>query len=205
MFLSSIIIPRALCRGSLDGSSVSSVSSGTTTAIVATDIVTFIIILMHCFVSNQMGFWAPMKLLRSACGLTDSECMHIPTEGPCTLRVQLHCNNNNKIVINGHFFVSGISIYFCIVCYVEFVLLQNQRIIIYYAILMVIHSSPPPPAHPWCGFDVMSRGWFTTCSILITMCLQFYMDNVLLLLLPCRTHHCRYWLLIGNWSSICRI
>lgn len=147
----------ALCVADHWLSSVSSVSSGTTTAIVATNIVTIIIILMYCIVSNQMGFWAPMKLLRSACGLTDSECMHIPTEGPCTLRVQLHCNNNNKIVINGHFFRVGHinTIYFCIVCYVEFVLLQIQRIIIYYAILMVIHSSPPPPAHPWCGSDVM--------------------------------------------------
>lgn len=154
MFLSSIIIPRALCRGSLVLLSplshraqqlqlwrpilLLSSSSSSCTAL--------------CPI--KWGFWAPMKLLHSACGLTMSACTFL-RRVPCTLRVQLHCNNNNKIVINGHFFVSSISIrYFCIVCYVEFVLLQIQRIIIYYAILMVIHSSPPP-AQPWCGFDVM--------------------------------------------------
>lgn len=146
-----------LCVADHWPSSVSSVSSGTTTAIVATDIVTIIIILMYCIVSNQMGFWAPMKLLRSACGLTDSECMHIPTEGPYTLRVQLHCNNNNKIVINGHFFVSGISIYFCIVCYVEFVLLQIQRITYYLLCDFNGHSflaSSSCPSVMWIRCDV---------------------------------------------------
>lgn len=62
---------------------------------------------LHCVQSN--GVLSPNEII-AFCMWTDSECMHIPTEGPCTFRVQLHCNNNNEIVINGHFFVSGISI-----------------------------------------------------------------------------------------------
>lgn len=75
--------PRSVSR--ITGSSVSSVSPGTTTAIVATDIVTIIIIiLMYCIVSNQKGVLSPNEII-AFCMWTDSECMHIPTEGPLHL------------------------------------------------------------------------------------------------------------------------